>query len=177
MRLLDADAEDPADGFGAERRAVFLRVLAVRPERRQSLSRLTVREKDVRQFANRLHIQRAECAATTICDESRVRCDGADLAVPELPQLKQAPLVPGEIRPARRIARIVRARQYQSSGRLEVALAVLAVAHPRSRPPVAEDSVNGVPGRDLAVDLGHELEVVRTQRARHPELGRCPVPP
>ena len=58
---------------------------------------------------------------------------------------------------------------------MEITLAVLAVAHARSRPPVAEDAVDAVARRDLFVNRGHELEVVRTERARHPQLRGRPV--
>ena len=62
--------------------------------------------------------------------------------------------------------------------RLEVLLAVHAVAVAAlRRPAVGEDAVDLVSRDDLAVDLVHELEVVGTERAGHPQLGVGPVPP
>src|SRR3954463_16462225 len=61
---------------------------------------------------------------------------------------------------------------------LEIALTVdaIAVATLR-RPPVRENPVDLVARHDLAVDLVHELEVVRAERAGDPELRVRPVTP
>ena len=67
VRLLDADAEDAADGLRPHDRAVFLRAPAVRPRRRQAASRLVVRELDVGEIAGGLHVGRA------VRDEPRAR--------------------------------------------------------------------------------------------------------
>src|SRR5207247_4552895 len=87
---------------------------------------------------------RTEAAAAGVRDESRLRSDGSDFAVPQPPQLEEPALVPREIRPPRRIAWIVRARQVQPAGGAEVLLAMLAVAHARAGPSVAEDAVHVV---------------------------------
>src|SRR5439155_22934500 len=85
--------------------------------------------------------------------------------------------LPPEIRPASCVVWIGGARQLQARGRAEIALAVLAVAHARSHPPVAEDAVHAVARYDLLVDGRHELEVVRAERTRHPQVGGRPVAP
>src|SRR5205823_14389239 len=62
-----------------------------------------------------------------------------------------------------RILRVAGARQLHSRSRLEIALAVFAIAHSGAGPTVGEDSVHFVAGDDLFGDLGHELEVVRSE--------------
>src|SRR5262245_42509347 len=44
VRLFHADAEDADDGLAAQRRAVFLTVLAIRPGRHKAAPRLAIRE-------------------------------------------------------------------------------------------------------------------------------------
>jgi hypothetical protein len=53
-------------------------------------------------------------------------------------------------------------------------MAAVAIALPV--PPVREDPVHLVPGDDLALHLVHELEVIRTERARDPEIRVGPMP-
>ena len=60
--------------------------------------------------------------------------------------------------------------------RAEVRPAVRAVAHAGAVPAVDEDAVHPVARHDLALHLGHQLEVVRTEAAGDPHLGRGPVP-
>src|SRR5262249_37221460 len=139
VRVLDADAEDPADRLPPERGAVLLRGLAVRPERRRSRSALAIGEQDVGNLAHGFHVERTERAAARVRDEPRAGIDGANLAAPQPPQLEQPILLPREVRAPSRVAWVRRARQRQAPRRAEVALAVLAVAHARSGPAVAED--------------------------------------
>jgi hypothetical protein len=54
---------------------------------------------------------------------------------------------------------------------------MLAVAHAGACPAVAEDPVYLVQRHDLPGYLGHELEVVRAQSARHPQFRHGPMPP
>jgi hypothetical protein len=53
---------------------------------------------------------------------------------------------------------------------VEIVAAVIAVAHARPGPPVAEDAVNAVARDDFPGHIGHELEVVGTERACDPQL-------
>ena len=53
---------------------------------------------------------------------------------------------------------------------MKVFLAVLAIAHAGASPAVGKDTVGRVLGHDLHMNLGHEVEVVRPQRAGDPEL-------
>src|SRR5258708_26312581 len=62
-------------------------------------------------------------------------------------------------------------------GRFEIGAAVLAVAHAGAGPAIAEDAVDLVERHDLAGHCGHELEIVRSERARDPAAGRGPVAP
>src|SRR5260370_20258809 len=54
---------------------------------------------------------------------------------------------------------------------------MLAVTHANTCPTIAEDSVHFVIGCNFAGDVGHELEVVRAEGTRDPELGLGPVAP
>src|SRR3954462_14708137 len=54
---------------------------------------------------------------------------------------------------------------------------MLAIAHARSVPPVDENPINAIPLHDLALHGGHELEIVRPERAGDPHFGRGPVAP
>src|SRR5207248_8680140 len=99
--------------------------------------------------------ERAERAAAGVGDEARARIDRADLAIPQAPQLEQPLLLPREIRAARGVARIGGPRQIETVRRAEVPLAVLAVAHPRSGPAIAEYAVHAIPRRNLFVHLRH----------------------
>ena len=176
IRLLDSDAEDPHDRLAAERGAVLLAVLPVAPGRGQAAPRLAVREERVGQLSDRLHVEVRQRAAAGVGDEARRGVERADLPVPQPPQLEEPLLAPDDVGATRRIARVRRARQLHPGSRLEVAPAVLAVAHPRAAPAVAEDAVHAVETDDLSGHLGHVLEVVGTERARHPQLRRGPVP-
>ena len=109
-------------------------------------------------------------------DHARVGVDLADLRVPEPPELEEALLLPEDVRPPRRVLRVVRPGQLVAGRGPEVRPAVLAVAHPGAGPAVDEDAVDAVARHDLPVDRGHELEVVRPQGAGDPHLGRGPVP-
>ena len=76
-----------------------------------------------------------------------------------------------------RIANIVRARQLRARRGLVVLHAVNAVAVAALwRPAIREDAVDLVHLDDLAMDRVHELEVVRAERARHPQIAVRPVP-
>src|SRR6266536_804911 len=99
-----------------------------------------------------------------------MRHDRADRLVPHVPELEEAILTPREVH-----RRIDVAHQIQAGGVTEVALTVLAVAAALARPTIREDAVDRVHAHDLASDLGHELEVVRTQCAGDPQLRVRPV--
>src|SRR5581483_1784514 len=112
-------------------------------------------------LSDRFHIERTERAAARVRDESRVRIEFANLRVPQPPEFKEPLLVPEDVVAPRRILRVAGARQVQAVSRLEVAPAVFAITHPRTRPPVAEDAINLIARHDLPVDFSHELEVIR----------------
>src|SRR6185503_6423157 len=76
---------------------------------------------------------------------------------------------------SRRIQRIRGPGQAHARRRSEVFLAVFAIAKPAAGPTIAEDPVHPVQTHDFPVHFGHELEVVRTQRAGYPKLRVCPV--
>jgi hypothetical protein len=76
-----------------------------------------------------------------------------------------------EVGAPRGVARIVGARQIQTRGRAKILAAVLAVAHARARPAVAEHAIHAVARNDFLGDFGHELEVVGAQRAGDPQSG------
>ncbi len=92
------------------------------------------------------------------------------------PQLGEARLAPGDEGAAGRIGGVGRPRQIETAGDAEVPPAVVAVALGLVGPPVGEDAVDVVARDDLAVDGGHELEVVGPERARDPQLRVGPVP-
>ena len=171
IRLLEPDAEDAADRPASHHRAQFLRSPPVVPRRRQAAPRLVVGELDRRQLAGRLEIGRA------VRDEARTGVGGAHRRVPLLPELGEPRLAPLEELAPYWIARVAGARQGRAGRRLEVLLAVNAVAVAAlRRPAVGEDAVNLVLRHDLAMDAVHEVEVVRPERAGHPEIGIRPVP-
>ena len=68
----------------------------------------------------------------------------ADLRVPEPPELEEALLVPGDVRPARGVVRVVACAAARARSRPGSSPAVLAVAHPGAGPAVDEDAVDVV---------------------------------
>ena len=175
IRLLDPHTEDPHDGLAAQRRPVLFAVLAVGPGRGEPAPRLAVGEQRGRQLADGLHVQVAQGAAAGVGDVARRRVDFADFGIPAPPQVEQALLAPEDMVPPRRVLRVRGARQVHRVGGAEVGLAVLAVAHARSRPAVGENAVDLVARHDLARHLGHELEGVGTEAAGDPHLRAGPV--
>ena len=134
------------------------------------MPRLVVGELDVGELAGRLHARRS------VRHEPRLGTYGADRRVPVLPQLGQARDAPLDEGPTRRIAPIRRPRQIAAGCRAEVLLTVDAIAVPALRgPAVCEDAVHGVLRYDFAVHAVDEVEVVRAERARNPQLGIGPV--
>jgi hypothetical protein len=168
VRLFNAYAEDAGDGLAAKRRAVFLAVFAIRPGRRQPAPGLAIGEERRRQFPDGLHVEIAERPAAGVRNETRVRVDLFDLRVPASPKFEQPLLPPHDILPPRLVLRACRARQLQARKFLEILLAMLAVAHAGTGPAVAENAVHVIHTRDLARHLGHEIEVIRPETARHP---------
>src|SRR5205814_4108099 len=78
--------------------------------------------------------------------------------------------------PPRGIAWIIGAREFHPAILAEVSAAVLAVAHPRSLPAIAENPAYfGKSGDDFFRHLGHELEIVRPERARYPHIRHFPM--
>ena len=128
-----------------------------------------------REFADALHVERAEGAADGIGDDARVGVDGPHGLVPGLPQVEEPVLVPEDVGAARRVLRAGAARQIEAGRGLEVLLAMLAPALAVTVPAVDEDAVHAVGRHDLALHLGHKLEVVRPEPAGDPHLGRGPV--
>ncbi len=175
--LLHSHAENAPDGLAAEGGAVLLAVLAVGPGGHQAAAGLAVGKQRGRQLADGLHVQVAERAAAGVGDVARRGIDLADLGIPQAPQLEQALLVPHDVVAPRGILRVGGARQVQAAEGVEIPPAVLAVAHAGAGPAIAEDAVHVVEGDDLLGHLGHELEIVGTQRAGHPQLRRRPVAP
>ena len=171
VRLLDADAEDPADRAPVHHRVVLLAAPAVRVRRRQAAAGLVIGELD-----GRLHQPGGAHVGRTVGDEAGARPRAADVGVPQRPQLGEPGLPPGDDGAADRIGGVARAGQIRSAGGAEVAAAVLAVAVGLVGPPVGEDAVDVVARDDLAVHGGHELEVVGPERAGDPQLRVGPVP-
>ena len=171
IRLFEADTEDAADRLPPHHRAVFLRAPAVGPWRREAAPRLVVGELNGRQLARGLEVRRP------IRNEARFRIDRTDGRVPLLPEIRQTRLPPLEELTPQRVARVRRAGKLGARGVLVVLHAVDAeTVAALWRPPVGEDAVHLVHGDDLAVDAVHELEVVGSERAGHPEIGVGPVP-
>src|SRR5262249_23043042 len=107
VRLLDSHAENTPDGLVAHHGAVLLRGLAVGPRRHEPTPRLAVGEQRRGQLADGLHVERAGRAAPGVRDDPRVGVDLPDLPIPEPPELEEALLVPGDVRPPRGILRVV----------------------------------------------------------------------
>src|SRR5207248_256186 len=59
---------------------------------------------------------------------------------------------------------------------LKILPAMLAVTHARAIPAIDEDAIDAIARHDLALYLGHELEIVRPKPARDPHLRRRPMP-
>ncbi len=79
--------------------------------------------------------------------------------------------------PTPRVASVRRARHFPAGGGFEIRLAMLAIADTAlRRPTVGENAVHAVLRHDLAVHGIHEVEVVRAERARHPQLRVGPMP-
>ena len=176
IRLLDADAEDADDGLAAHGGAEFLAVLPVRPRRGQPAAGLPVGDQRGRQLADPLHVQRTGRAAAGVRDDAGVGIDLADLGVPEPPQVEEPLLTPEDVGAPRRVLRVAGAGKLVPDCGAEVLPAMLAVAHPGAVPAVDEDGVHPVARHDLPLHLGHELEVVGAEPARHPHLRRGPMP-
>src|SRR5260221_344380 len=170
MFVLNPDAKNSADRLPAHRGPVLLAVLAVHPRRHQSTARLSVCKQNVRQFSDGCHVQRAQCASTAVRDERGIRIDLANLAVPQSPKLEQSLLLPHSVIAASGVLWIVAARQIAATEHLEVVNAMFAVAHAGASPAIAENAVYFVLRDDLLSHLGHEFEIVRAQRARHPKI-------
>src|SRR5262249_31747801 len=128
-----------------------------------------------RQFPDGLHVEIAERPAAGVRNETRVRVELFDLRIPESPKFEQPLLPPHDMAPPRLVLRVRRARQLQARKLLEILLAMLAVAHAGTGPAVAENAVHVVHAYDLARHLGHKLEVVRPEAARHPHFWIGPV--
>src|SRR5262245_45191278 len=175
VRLFHAHAEDAGDGLAAQRRAVFLAVLAIHPGRHKAAPRLAIREERRRQLPDGLHIEIAERPAAGVRNETRVRVDLFDLRVPESPKFEQPILPPHDILPPRFVLLVCRARQLHARKLLEILLAMLAVAYAGTGPAIAEYAVNVIHAHDLARHLSHELEVVRPEAARHPQCRIGPM--
>ena len=171
VRLLDAHAEDAADGPHAHRRAVLLRAAAVGPWHGEAPARLVVGELDGRALAGRLHVRR------TVRDEAGLGVEASHVGVPAHPELRQASAPPEDVGTPGGVLGIVAARELATGGGAKVRATVLAPAHAAARPSIAEDPIHLVARDDLAVDRRHEFEVVRAERAGDPQVGVRPVPP
>src|SRR5262245_23800035 len=99
VRLFDTYAENAGDGLAAQRRAVFLAVLAVHPGRHKAAPGLAVGEERGRQLSDGLHIEIAERPAAGVGYETGVRVGLFDLRVPEPPEFEQPLLPPHDIFP------------------------------------------------------------------------------
>ena len=160
----------PPIGRASHHRSQLFRAAPVVPGRCEPPPRLVVGELNGGELAGRLH------AGGTVGNVAGVRVCRLHRGIPALPQVDEPRGAPLEILPAERIARVRCAGQLEAGRILEVLPAVHAVAVASlRRPPVREDAVDLVPGHDLAVHLVHELEVVRAECARDPELGVRPV--
>ena len=166
----------PTIGLLAHRGAELLPALPVRPGHRDAASRLMIGDEHRRELADAHHVERAAGAAAHVRDDARVGAHRAHRVVPRAPEREEPILPPEDVRVASRILRIVGARQLEAGRGAEVRPTVHAEALPRAVPPVDEDPVGPVARRDLALHRGHELEVVRAERAGDPHLRRRPVP-
>ena len=108
VRLLDADAEDPADRAPVHHRVVLLAAPAVRVRRRQAAAGLVIGELD-----GRLHQPGGAHVGWTVGHEAGARPRAADVGVPQRPQLGEPGLAPGDEGAAGRIGGVGRARQIE----------------------------------------------------------------
>ncbi len=137
---------------------------------------MPVREKSGGKLADLIHVEVAQRPAAGVGNVAGAGIELADLVIPQAPEFEQALLPPPVVGAPRGVLRVVAARQIETRGGPEVPLAVLAVTHAGAGPSVAEDPVHLVQGNDLLGDLGHELEIVWTEGASHPEVRVGPVP-
>ena len=176
VRLFDAHAEDAADRLASHGGAIFLAVLPVGPGSHQAAARLAVGEQRGRQFADALHVQFAQRSSAGVGDIARRRVDLADLVVPQPPELEQALLPPHDIGAAAGSCGSFGARQIEARW------------PPGNSAGSARSSTSPNPSQRLLkmpstwysetisrVHLGHEFEVIWTQRAGDPQLRHRPV--
>ena len=97
------------------------------------------------ELADLFHVKGTGGAAAGIGNDAGFRIDPPHLAVPELPQVKQPLLPPEDVRPARGILGIVRARQLEPGRRLEILAAMFAITHAGAIPAVNENAVHAIP--------------------------------
>ena len=67
-------------------------------------------------------------------------------------------------------------RQIETTEVSKIRPAMLAVTHPRAGPTIREDSIYPIERDDLLSHLGHELEVIRSQRTGDPKFRIGGVP-
>ena len=173
--LLQPDAENAHDRLAAHRRAKFLSLLPVAPRHGDAAARLMVGHQRRREFADALHVERTRRAAPAVGDHARVGIDRAHRAVPLPPEREEPLLPPQNVGAPRRVLRIGGARQFVAAGLAKIFPAALAVTLARAIPAVDKNPVHTVARRDLALHLGHEIEIVGPEPAGDPHLGRRPV--
>ena len=155
--------------------AVFLAVLAVGPRRAEAAARLAVGKQRGRQLADGLHVEIAERAAAGVGDEARVGIDLRIFVVPQAPQIEQALLLPHDVGGAPGpadwgcAADRGRWRRESSPGNARSS----TCREPAQRLLKMPSTLYRV--HDLSCHFGHELEVVRAERAGHPQLRDRPV--
>ncbi len=173
--LLDPDAEEAGHGLAAHRGPVLLRVHADGPGRHEPVARLTIGHQHRRPLADLRHVQAAGGAAAGVGNDAGVGVDLAQIRVPEAPQGEEPLLPPLPILARQSSLRVGGPREVETGSGAEAVPAVHAVARAGPVPAVDEDAVHPVPGHDLPLHLGHELEVVGAQAAGDPHLRRGPV--
>ncbi len=159
-----------------EHRSVLLGVLAAGPRRLDPLPRLAVGEEQWHAVTQPFHVKRAERAAARVRNVAGIRTHVANRRVPEVRELEEPRLAPLDVGAPARIGELLAPWQRQSRRVAEGNLTSFAVADAVARPPVTEDAMDVVAADDLPVHLGHELKVVRPERAGHPSVRHRPVP-
>ena len=175
LRFFDADAEQADDGFATHGGAKFLAVFSIGPRRHDAAPGLAVGYQHGSQFANGFHVQRTQRAAAGVRDDAGIGIDLAHRAVPNPPEIEEPLLPPEEVGAAGRVLEIAGSRQIEAGGFLEILAAMFAITLAGPVPAIDKNAVHTVARHDLLLDCGHELKIVRTQRARHPHLRRRPM--
>src|SRR5215471_12398615 len=105
IRFFQTNTEQSGNRFAPHRSSVFLCILSVQPGSGQTSSGLTICSQQGRQLTDLPHVERTQSAAASVGHDTSIRIDLAHLAVPKLPEIKQALLPPFHIGPPSGIVR------------------------------------------------------------------------